>query len=497
MSTPVSFPPSPLFQSGTASYSTHSSNQDANQSSASSTAASSDSSQRVPASSTDDSQPVRASTDDSGSVQAPSSSQEPENSTAAQKSAGNGATTDQSGKKNPSPASIGAAPPVQSTLTDDSHSPAIADAASANPVSANQGRSPSAPSTAAQQTIAVGTKAGETGRQEVSKHQRKANEAGKAGGAPGEAQGDSVAATLLAVANASATTPATAGPNTAAPSDPAAALAMANKNNLAAPSNSPNALAFAVKLQSTNSALGGPALEGSATANAAAIPGAAPPTGASAGDQGLSKFAEQLQAVTGAAQLAQEPASLQGGAPASMPATTDFATATSRESAPSSSSTGTNSPQITETEGAAADDVSSPAPLRSMQVQINGRDNQRVDLRLVERAGTLSMSVRSLDGTLNRNLQDHLPELITKLADQPGEAEWWTPKTQTAEGGSGSGTGGGSKEDSSASQGQQNQTGADSGRQQGGRQSNQPRWVEELAALGNSNTTKKETIWHQ
>jgi hypothetical protein len=132
-----------------------------------------------------------------------------------------------------------------------------------------------------------------------------------------------------------------------------------------------------------------------------------------------------------------------------------------------------------------------------MQVQINGQDNQRVDLRLVERAGTLSMSVRSLDGTLNRNLQDHLPELMTKLADQPGQAEWWTPKTQAAEGGNGSGTGGGNKEDSSGSQGQQSQNGQDAGKQQGGRQSDQPKWVEELAALGNSNTTKKETIWHQ
>jgi hypothetical protein len=132
-----------------------------------------------------------------------------------------------------------------------------------------------------------------------------------------------------------------------------------------------------------------------------------------------------------------------------------------------------------------------------MQVQINGQDNLRIDLRLVERSGTLSMSVRSLDSSLNRSLQDHLPELMTKLADQPGQAEWWTPKTPAADGSNGPGHDSRSKENSPGSQGQQSPTSQDSGKQQGGRQSHQPKWVEELAALGNSNTTRKETIWHQ
>jgi hypothetical protein len=206
-----------------------------------------------------------------------------------------------------------------------------------------------------------------------------------------------------------------------------------------------------------------------------------------------------MQAVSGAAQLTQEPAAVHDPTGlAVMPGTTGFATSTNAGVAQPSSSTETNTPQTTETDGADADTSARlPVPLRSMQVQINGQDNQRVDLRLVERAGTLSMSVRSLDSTLNRNLQDHLPELMTKLADQPGQAEWWTPKTQPAAGGNGSSNGDGSKEDSSGSQGQQSQSGQDSGKQSGGRQSNQPKWVEELAALGNSNKTRKETIWHQ
>ena len=426
LSAPVSFPAGSLYQSGTPSYS----NQYASS---------------LPSAPADD---------------------EPDNSNAAPGL-----------QKNPSAADSGTSQ-NQSRLTDDS----------STSLSTEQRRSASGQSDPAQQTSATGSKAGGTARQEAVKRHRKTNEAMQTGGAA-EAASDSVAATLLAAANSTAAAPASRAVSAAAPPDSnAGASTTASKNNAATGSSSPNALAFAVKVQSA-------AYTAGSSGNTSA---AVPPASNSSGDQGLSQFAEQLQAATGAAPLTPQPAALNGAAMAAMPATTEFATPVSAGPVQQSSGTQTNGPQTTETEAADADNTTaSPAPLRSMQVQINGQDNLRIDLRLVERSGTLSMSVRSPDGTLNRTLQDHLPELMTKLTDQAAQAEWWTPKTQTADSANGSGSGGGSKEDSSGSQGQQSQSGQDSGRQQSGRQSNQPKWVDELAALGNSKTTIKETIWHQ
>jgi hypothetical protein len=385
----------------------------------------------------------------------------------------NNRTAAQDAQENPSTACSGASQ-EQSSVTNNS----------STLLSADQRRSASG-----KQNSATGTKAGDSARQEAVKRHRKANEASPTP-ATSEAPGDSVAATLLAAANSGAILPANRAASRAeAPDATAGASTAANKNNAATGATSPNALAFAVKLQTNDSAAGGAGNQpGAFTAQASN----------SAADQGLSQFAEQLQAATGSVSLSPEPVAINGAALAAMQATIDGPTPESTGPAQQTSDPQTNSPQTAEIEATDGENSAAvPAPLRSVQVQINGQDNLRIDLRLVERSGSLSMSVRSLDGDLNRTLQDHLPELMTKLADQPGQAEWWTPKTQMAESTNGPGSGGGSKEDSAGSQGQQSQSGQDSGKQQSGRQSNQPKWVDELAALGNSKTTIKETIWHQ
>ncbi len=69
-------------------------------------------------------------------------------------------------------------------------------------------------------------------------------------------------------------------------------------------------------------------------------------------------------------------------------------------------------------------------PVRSAHVQITGSDNQRVDIRLLERGGALSVSVRSGDSNLTKALQEHAPELSRQLSADRFKADIWTPNSQ-------------------------------------------------------------------
>jgi hypothetical protein len=86
----------------------------------------------------------------------------------------------------------------------------------------------------------------------------------------------------------------------------------------------------------------------------------------------------------------------------------------------------------------AVDDSSATAaqPVRTVVVQLAGTDDRRVDLRLVEHAGGLSVSVRASDGALTSSLQEHLPELSARLASEHYETQVLMPfASQTSHGG--------------------------------------------------------------
>ena len=68
-------------------------------------------------------------------------------------------------------------------------------------------------------------------------------------------------------------------------------------------------------------------------------------------------------------------------------------------------------------------------PVRAAHVQIAGADNQQVNIHLFERAGTLSVSVKSGDNALTKAIQDHVPELNARLASNHFRTEFWTPDT--------------------------------------------------------------------
>jgi hypothetical protein len=138
----------------------------------------------------------------------------------------------------------------------------------------------------------------------------------------------------------------------------------------------------------------------------------------------------------------------------------------------------------------------SSAPVRDVRVQLSGEGNQRVDMHLIERGGTLSVSVRSSDETLTRSLQDNLPDLNTRLSAQHFQTETWMPargastSSSDADSGSGGGSnsGAGSHESAGNKQGQSSPDEGSGSRNRSGqppdrRQDGRPAWVGHLAAL--------------
>ena len=141
------------------------------------------------------------------------------------------------------------------------------------------------------------------------------------------------------------------------------------------------------------------------------------------------------------------------------------------------------------------------APLRAVRVQLAAADNQRVDLTLVERAGALSVSVRSADSNLARSLQEHLPDLSARLSEQRYQTETFTPRVElpSASAGSAGSSESGRRNFESGGQkhGGQNGNSNPQQQQQGGREDAAPAWFEELAAMGRTPHIRSEYLWVQ
>ena len=130
--------------------------------------------------------------------------------------------------------------------------------------------------------------------------------------------------------------------------------------------------------------------------------------------------------------------------------------------------------------------------VRSAHVQIAGEGNERVDVRLYERAGTLSVSVRAADADLAKSLQQHTSELTTQLASGHYKTELWTPAASRASEEQSGGAGGEAKQDPRhAFGGSENEQGKNKNKQQ------DPEWVTEFEKDPNANQTKVNYIWLQ
>jgi hypothetical protein len=151
-------------------------------------------------------------------------------------------------------------------------------------------------------------------------------------------------------------------------------------------------------------------------------------------------------------------------------------------------STQAEPPATAASESGADEPAGDPQPLRTLQMQLAGEGEGRVDVRLVEHGGGLSVSVRATDSELTKGLQDNLPELSARLAADKYQTHAFLPAAgETSSGGSAPGSSersfGQAREQSggrSFSQG-----GSASGGNSGGRPQDQPpAWWRQMAALG-------------
>ena len=248
----------------------------------------------------------------------------------------------------------------------------------------------------------------------------------------------------------------------------------------------PGDLAFAVKVQGTNGTADSSLPTARTPANPPDVSGQAP----------ASQFAAQLstQMSSGSQKNLASTSSTKDGSISGL-------TLVPATAAQSGSGTQTETLAEAPTEEVAkavevpSDKIATALPLKSVQVQITGADNQRIDLRLMEKAGSLTMSVRSADGSLTKVLQQHLPELTTNLNDQQIRAEWWKPDIQKTDSARSTDDSANSGNRNSTTQDQSNQNKGNSG-QQGGRSTRQTDWIEELSDLHKSSQNGTKYTWH-
>jgi hypothetical protein len=129
-------------------------------------------------------------------------------------------------------------------------------------------------------------------------------------------------------------------------------------------------------------------------------------------------------------------------------------------------------------------------PVRGAHVQIADAENQRVDIRLQERGGTLSVTVRSSDSTLARTLQDHAPELNARLSAEHFRTELWTPSSNKSPQERSGGNGGQGQEQGEAAQREQSQG-------QKRRQDQEPEWIAEFENHPAAFQKRIDYTWHQ
>lgn len=141
---------------------------------------------------------------------------------------------------------------------------------------------------------------------------------------------------------------------------------------------------------------------------------------------------------------------------------------------PDTETIGTPKPEIIETKPALP-----PQPTREISMRLTQADSPAVDIRVIDRAGTVRVAVRTADADLAQNLQSGLGDLVHRLEHRGFEAEVWTPHSL------------GVASSQSVRSGNQDSTSQNGGRNprdasqqgNGGQQSNgrnRPKWVAEL-----------------
>lgn len=132
-------------------------------------------------------------------------------------------------------------------------------------------------------------------------------------------------------------------------------------------------------------------------------------------------------------------------------------------------------------------------PVRAAHVQIAGADNQRIDIRMLERGGALSVTVRSADSGLTKALQEHAPELAGRLSQENFRTELWAPGQAKNQGGHES-SGGNPQSRGGENSGQRN---PGQEQKQHGKQSQAPEWIENFDKNQTAFQQRIDYTWHQ
>ncbi len=179
---------------------------------------------------------------------------------------------------------------------------------------------------------------------------------------------------------------------------------------------------------------------------------------------------------------------------AALPALSTWTTPAPAAPGPGQSSTSTTLASVVTGEIASEDPAGAPQTVRSVQLQLTGEGAGRVDLRLVEHAGGLSVTVRASDSTLTKGLQDNLPELAARLEEEKYQTHTFLPAANEAAGSSSSSSeqssGHAAQDQSSGRSFSQGGDGRQTGGQSGGQSDrDQPSdsgaaWRRQMAALG-------------
>lgn len=130
----------------------------------------------------------------------------------------------------------------------------------------------------------------------------------------------------------------------------------------------------------------------------------------------------------------------------------------------------------TATDFEARQETAGSEPVRNVHMQVIGDNNNRVDVRMIDRGGELHVSVKSGDLSLTRGLQEHMPELTSRLEQGRFHAEVWMPKLSDVAKPEMSGTRDFSSDGNSGS----NSSNGYSDQQRKGKQQHQPDWVDVL-----------------
>jgi len=146
--------------------------------------------------------------------------------------------------------------------------------------------------------------------------------------------------------------------------------------------------------------------------------------------------------------------------------------------------------------------TAAPQTVHTVQMQLGGDGQSRVDVRLVEHAGGLSVSVRASDSVLARGLQENLPDLSARLAAEKYQTHTFLPTNENSNGGSTSSSSEQSSDQSNEQSGSQTSwRGGDGGsRQQNGqsggeqRQKQEYAWWRQMAAMGKLSSSTSNSI---